>query len=271
MIAAIIFLFGIVIGSFLNVCIHRLPHGESVVTPRSHCPHCGKLIAAYDNIPLASYLLLGGKCRYCHLRISPVYFFVELATGLMFLVSHLLLGTGPEFFRQAVFGSLLIVLVMTDYQERILPDRVTFPGMAFGLLFALLVPVGDGTGSWLAGLENIPAAAVSILDGLLGAFAGGGFLYVLGELYFRLRHREGMGFGDVKMMAMVGLFLGPKLTLLTILLGSLSGSVIGLMLMFALRKSSDFELPFGTFLGFTAFFASLWGWPILNWYGGFFP
>jgi len=273
-IAAITFLFGIVIGSFLNVCIHRLPRGESVVAPRSHCPNCGKLIAAYDNIPLASYLLLGGKCRYCHLRISPVYFLVELATGLMFLASYLLFGIGPEFFRQAVFGSLLIVLVMTDYQERILPDRVTFPGMAFGLLFALLVPLGDGTGSWLArlaGLENISVAAVSILDGLLGALAGGGFLYVLGELYFRLRHREGMGFGDVKMMAMVGLFLGPKLTLLTILVGSLGGSVIGLLLMLALRKRSDYELPFGTFLGFAAFFASLWGWPILNWYRGFFP
>ena len=273
MIAAFTFLFGIVIGSFLNVCIHRLPRGESVVAPRSHCPQCLKPIAAYDNIPLLSYLLLGGKCRYCQVRISPIYFVVELAAGLLFLLSYSLLGPTVEFLRQATFGSLLIVLVMTDWQERILPDRINFPGMALGLLFAVLVPIGDGTGQWLArlaGMGSLPIAAVSLLDGLLGALAGGGLLFVLGELYFRLRHREGMGFGDVKMMAMVGCFLGPKLTLLTILLGSFGVSVIGLLLMLALRKGSDYELPFGTFLGFAALFASLWGWPVLNWYGGFF-
>jgi leader peptidase (prepilin peptidase)/N-methyltransferase len=273
-IAAFTFLFGIVIGSFLNVCIHRLPRGESIVTPRSRCPQCGKPVAAYDNIPLVSYLLLGGKCRHCKVRISPVYFFVELATGLMFLSLFWMFGLGGEFFRQATFGSLLIVLVMTDWQERILPDRINFPGMALGLLFAAFLPIGDGTGQWLArwaGMGGLPLPAISVLDGLLGAVAGGGLLYVLGELYFRLRHREGMGFGDVKMMAMVGCFLGPKLTLLTILLGSLGGSVIGLLVILALGKGSDYELPFGTFLGFGAFAASLWGWPILRWYGGFFP
>jgi leader peptidase (prepilin peptidase) / N-methyltransferase len=273
-IAAFTFLFGIVIGSFLNVCIHRLPRGESVVAPRSRCPNCQRPIAGYDNIPLLSYLLLGGKCRHCKARISPVYFFVELATGLMFLLAYFLLGTGAEFIREVVFGSLLIVLVMTDWQERILPDVINFPGIALGLGFAAIVPVGDGTGLWLArlaGVGSIPIGMISLLDALLGALAGGGLLYALGEVYFRLRHREGMGFGDVKMMAMVGCFLGPKLTLLTIFLGSFGGSIIGLVLMAALRKKSDYELPFGTFLGFAAFFASLWGWPILNWYGGFFP
>ncbi|MBI2819748.1 MAG: prepilin peptidase [Acidobacteria bacterium] len=274
MIAAFTFLFGIVIGSFLNVCIHRLPRGESVVVPRSHCPNCHTPIAAYDNIPLLSFLLLGGKCRHCQVRISPIYFFVELATGLLFLLSFFLYGPSLEFLRLAVFGSLLIVLTMTDWQERILPDRINFPGMALGLLFAVLIPIGDGTGLWLARLVSmgsLPIAMISLLDGLLGALAGGGLLFLLGELYFRLRHREGMGFGDVKMMSMVGCFLGPKLTLLTILLGSFGGAVIGLLLMLAFRKGSDYELPFGTFLGIAAFFASLWGWPILNWYGGFFP
>lgn len=274
MIAAFTFLLGIVMGSFLNVCIHRLPRGESVVAPRSHCPRCGNPIAAYDNIPLLSYVLLRGKCRYCRALISPVYFFVELATGLVFLLSYLLLGPTVAFLREATFGCLLIVLVMTDWKERILPDLINFPGMALGLLFAVLVPIGDGSGLWLArrvGMGRLPLFAVSLFDGLLGALAGGGLLLALGELYFRLRHREGMGFGDVKMMAMVGCFLGPKLTLLTILLGSLGGSVIGLLLMLVLRKGSDYELPFGTFLGFAAFFASLWGWPILNWYSGFFP
>jgi leader peptidase (prepilin peptidase)/N-methyltransferase len=273
-IAAFTFLFGIAIGSFLNVCIHRLPRGESVVAPRSRCPQCKTAIASYDNIPLLSYMLLGGKCRHCKTRISPVYFFVELATGLMFLLSLALFGLSVEFFRQVVFGSLLIVLVMTDWQERILPDRVNFPGMALGLAFALILPIGDGTALWLArlaGFGGLPVGVISLCDGLLGALAGGGLLYGLGELYFRLRHREGMGFGDVKMMAMVGCFLGPKLTLLTILLGSLGGSVIGLLLIAIFRKQSDYELPFGTFLGLAAFFASLWGWPILNWYRGFFP
>jgi leader peptidase (prepilin peptidase)/N-methyltransferase len=269
-----VFLFGIVIGSFLNVCIHRLPRGESVVAPRSHCPNCQRPIAGYDNIPLLSYLLLGGKCRHCKVRISPIYFFVELATGLVFVLSYYFLAPGLELVREAIFGSLLIVLVMTDWQERILPDRINFPGMAIGLLFSLVVPVGDGAGLWLAGLAgwgDLPLYAVSLLDAALGAIAGGGLLYLLGELYFRLRHKEGMGLGDVKMMAMVGCFLGPKLTLLTILFGSLSGSLIGLLLIVALRKGSDYELPFGTFLGGSAFFASLWGWPILNWYQGFFP
>src|SRR3972149_8820531 len=125
--AALSFLFGIVIGSFLNVCIHRLPRGESVVAPRSHCPQCQTPIAAYDNIPLLSYLLLGGKCRHCQVRISPIYFFVELATGLVFLLSYVLLGPSVEFLRQATFGSLLIVLVMTDWQGSILPGRTHFP------------------------------------------------------------------------------------------------------------------------------------------------
>jgi leader peptidase (prepilin peptidase) / N-methyltransferase len=272
-IAVFSFLFGIVIGSFLNVCIHRLPRGESVVAPRSHCPNCQRQIAGYDNIPLVSYLLLGGKCRYCRVRISPIYFYVELATGLLFVLCYYRLGPTLEFVREAIFGSLLIVLVMTDWQERILPDRINFPGMAIGLLFSLLAPVGDGSGSWLAyrlGL-GLPTQAASLLDGLLGALVGGGLLYVLGEFYFRVRHKEGMGLGDVKMMAMVGCFLGPKLTLLTILLASLSGSVLGVLMIVALHKRADFELPFGSFLGLSAFFASLWGWPILNWYRGFFP
>jgi len=268
------FLFGIVIGSFLNVCIHRFPRGESVVEPRSHCPNCQRMIAAYDNIPLVSYLLLGGKCRRCKVRISPVYFLVELAAGLVFLLSFYLFGPTLAFAKQALLGSLLIVLVMTDWRDRILPDRINFPGMGMGLLFSLVVPVGDGAGQWLArlaGLGGLPMPVVSLLDALLGALAGGGLLYLLGEAYFHLRHKEGMGFGDVKMMAMVGCFLGPKLTLLTILLGSLTGSVLGLGLIVALGKGSDFELPFGTFLGVAAFYASLWGWPLLNWYRGFFP
>ena len=274
MIPTISFLFGLAIGSFLNVCIHRLPKGESVVAPRSHCPNCQRLIAAYDNIPLVSYLLLGGKCRYCKTRISPLYFFIELTTGLLFLFSYSLFGWTALFAKQAVLGSLLIVLIVTDWRERLLLDRVTFPGMVMGLLFSLVVPIGDGAGlglARLAGLEGLPLFAQSLLDALLGALAGGGLLYLLGEVYFRLRHREGMGLGDVKMMAMVGCFLGPKLALLTILLGSFMGAALGLLFILVFRKDTSYELPFGSFLGVAAFAASLWGWPVLTWYGGFFP
>ncbi len=268
----VVFLFGLVIGSFLNVCIYRLPRGESVVTPRSHCPKCNKPVAAYDNIPLLSYVLLGGKCRHCRTRISPVYFCVELATGLVFAYLFSIFGITAEFAKFAVFGALMIVLVMTDWQTRLLPDRVTFPGMAFGLVFSQLVPVGDGAGGLLAGVAGfaeIPWRAASLFDALLGAVAGGGLLYVLGELYFRLRHKEGMGLGDVKMMAMAGFFLGPKLVLLTIWFASIAGALIGGGLILIFRKDwRAYEIPFGSFLGVAALAAAIWGNALLKWYLG---
>ena len=273
MIATFLFLFGLVIGSFLNVCIHRLPRQESIVTPRSRCPHCHHPIAAYDNIPLLSYLVLVGRCRYCRKSISPLYFFVELATGLLFLGCYFLFGLTPVFVKNATFGVLLLVLTVTDWRERLLPDLVTVPGMASGVLFSLLVPIGDGSAGWLARLVRLELSSLwleSFLDALLGAILGGGLLYLIGELYFRLRGREGMGFGDVKMMAMVGLFLGPKLALLTILLGSLSGSVLGLLFLLVFRKSSTYELPFGSFLGVAAFVSAIWGREILYWYLSYF-
>jgi len=292
-----VFLIGLIIGSFLNVCIYRLPRGESVVTPRSHCPGCNQPVAAYDNIPLVSYLILGGRCRRCRTRISPVYFFVELATGLLFLFLVMVFGPALFFVKFAVFGALLVVLVMTDWQTRLLPDRVTFPGMALGFVFSLVVPVGDGAGEFLArlcGIADLSWRVGSALDAALGALAGGGLLYGLAEIYFRLRHREGMGFGDVKMMAMVGFFLGPKLVFLTILLASVAGSVIGPLLVVAVvsrpryysrvrrrlrqpsslrffcgltrRKMRTFQIPFGCFLGVAALFAAVWGNALLYWY-----
>lgn len=269
MIPTFSFLFGLAIGSFLNVCIYRLPRGESIVAPRSRCPNCQRPIAAYDNIPLVSYLLLRGRCRYCRVPISPLYFFVELATGLLFLFSYSLFGLTAASLRHAVFGSLLMVLTVTDWRERLLPDRVTFPGMGLGLLFSLMVPVADGTGMGLArsvGIEGIARPFESLLDALLGALVGGGLLYLLGEAYFRLRHREGMGFGDVKMMAMVGLFLGLKLTALTLLLGSLVGSVVGGLYILLARKGAQYELPLGSFLGLAALVALFWGDLLVNAY-----
>jgi leader peptidase (prepilin peptidase) / N-methyltransferase len=277
-----VFLFGIVIGSFLNVCIYRLPRGESVVTPRSHCPGCNHPVAAYDNVPLVSYLVLGGKCRHCRRRISPVYFFVELAAGLLFLFLFLIFGFTLEMLKFAVFGALLVVLVMTDWglmaeeqeHKRLLPNRVTFPGMALGLIFSQLLPVGDGAGAFLArafGMADPPWRLASMADSLLGALAGGGLLYVLGELYFRLRHKEGMGLGDVKMMAMAGFFLGPKLVLLTIWFASVAGALLGGGLILLFRKDwRAYEIPFGSFLGVAALASAVWGKAILYWYLGHF-
>lgn len=274
MISLFVFLFGLLIGSFLNVCIYRLPRGESVVTPRSHCPGCDYPVAAYDNIPLLSYLLLRGKCRHCHTRISPLYFFVELSTGLLFLFLYSIFGLTAELAKFAVFGALMIVLTVTDWQTRLLPDRVTFPGMFLGLLFSQVVPVDDGSGFLLArlsGFGGVPWRVDSLLDSLLGALVGGGSLYLLGELYFWLRHKEGMGLGDVKMMAMVGFFLGPKLVLFTIWLGSITGAVLGGgFILLSSRDWRSFQIPFGTFLGVAALAAALWGREILRWYLGYF-
>jgi len=267
------FLYGLVVGSFLNVCIHRLPRHESVVRPRSRCPQCGQLIAAYDNIPLVSYLLLRGRCRHCGARISPLYFCVELTAGLLALYLYSVFGLSAALAKAATLAAALLVLTITDWRERLLPDLVTFPGMALGLGFSLIVPVDDGVGMFLArqaGLDRIPVRLDSLLDSLLGALLGAGLLYALGEAYFRLRGREGMGFGDVKMMAMVGFFLGPKLALLTIFLGSAAGAVLGLAFLAASGKSSDYELPFGSFLGVAAMVATVWGRAILQWYLGYF-
>ena len=270
----VLFAFGLIIGSFLNVCIFRLPRGESVVLPRSHCPGCNHLIAAYDNLPLLSYLLVRGKCRYCQARISPIYFFVELSTGLLFLFLYSIFGLTAPLAKFAVLGALMVVLTVTDWQTRLLPDRVTFPGMVVGLLFSQMVPVGDGAGLLLvrvAGMEGSPWRIASLLDSLLGAVAGGGLLYFLGELYFRLRHKEGMGLGDVKMMAMAGFFLGPKLVLLTIWLASINGALLGGSFILLSRKDwKAFELPFGSFLGISALLMAVWGKELLYWYLGYF-
>ncbi len=268
MFSLIAFPFGLIIGSFLNVVIHRVPRGESVVTPRSHCPHCNHQIAWYENIPLASYLALGGKCRKCAARISPRYFLVELLAGAMFAALAALFGFEPPFFKYALFGSLMIALTFIDLHDRLLPDALTFPGMAAGLALSLVVPLHDGTAALLARLLDVypPEPLVSLADALLGGAAGAGLLGFVAAAYKAVRHQEGLGFGDVKLMALVGIFLGIKLALLTIFLGSLLGAVIGGSYMLVAGKDSRYELPFGTFLGIMALFSALWGKEIVHWY-----
>jgi leader peptidase (prepilin peptidase)/N-methyltransferase len=263
------FLFGLLIGSFLNVCILRIPADKSIVLPSSSCTKCGKDIAPYDNIPVLSWLILRGKCRNCKTKISAMYPAVELLTGLLFLACYLIFGPTVDALKWAVFAALLVVLTVTDLRERILPDEVNFFGLGAGLLFSFFTKSLDGTAAWLANRWFAfppPPFALSFADALLGAAAGSGLLWAVAEGYFRLRGREGMGLGDVKMMAAVGAFLGLKRTMMTVLLGSLLGSVIGIALMAISKKGRDYELPFGTFLGAGALLIVFFGTPALHWY-----
>ena len=272
MIALIIFLFGLIIGSFLNVCILRIPIAKSIVLPPSHCPSCGTSIKPYDNIPVVSWLVLAGRCRKCKVRISAMYPMVELGTGLLFLACYLAFGLNAEALKWAIFAALMIVLTITDLRERILPDKVNFVGLGLGLLLSLFTRPVDGTALWLANhlfAYPPPEAALSFGDALIGAGAASGLLWLVAEGYFRARGREGMGLGDVKMMAMAGAFLGLQRALLTILAGSLLGSVIGIAVITIGRKGRDFELPFGTFLGAGAILVVFFGSPALDWYRAF--
>jgi leader peptidase (prepilin peptidase) / N-methyltransferase len=263
------FLFGLVVGSFLNVCILRIPADKSIVLPSSSCPKCGKAIAPYDNIPVLSWLFLGGKCRNCKTKISAMYPAVELLTGLLFLACYFAFGLTVDALKWAIFAGMLVVLTITDLRERILPDEVNFFGLGVGLLFSFFTKPIDGTALWIANRWfefPPPTPALSFADSVLGAAVGSGLLWVVAEGYFRLRGREGMGLGDVKMMAAVGAFLGLQRTLMTILAGSLLGSVIGTLLIAISKKGRDYELPFGTFLGAGALLILFFGTPALHWY-----
>jgi len=235
-------LFGLAWGSFLNVVIYRLPRRMNIVRPPSACPACGARIKPYDNIPVLSYLWLGGKCRRCRARIGLTYPTVEILTALAFVLLGLKFGLGPEFAAAAVFTSGLIALGFIDAFHRILPDVLTLPGFGLGLVYALVRRDG-----------------LDILQALLGAAVGSGFLLLIYGGYWLLRRKEGLGLGDVMMMLMVGAFLGWIHALLVIVLASLAGTVIGLTLV-RLRKA-DFQsaLPYGTFLAPAAFVALVWG------------
>ena len=264
----IVALFGLCFGSFLNVCISRLPRGESIVLPRSHCPRCNHAIRWYDNIPVVSYLVLRGRCRDCRVRISPIYPGVEALTALTLVWTFHQYGLGPEFVKYAIFDMLVIVLIFTDLLERRIPHAVTIFGMGLGLLFSVFIPVDNQPLGWITGHWDVylEGAAASIVGAVAGALAGGGLFYVVGEAFYRLAHKEGLGFGDVMLMLMVGTFLGPPLTLMTILLGSFGGSVVALSMRAASSRFRDYAWPYGTFLGFAAIFTSLYGKWLLDWY-----
>ena len=233
-IAIAAFALGLCFGSFLNVCIYRLPLGKSVVTPRSACPHCGDMIPLYHNLPVISWMVLRGKCRACKQPISPRYLVVEILTALLFLGCYLYFGLTLAALKCVVLGYLLLGLIFTDAETKLLPDAMTLPGIILGIAFSLIVPVNDLASRIIPGL--IPAAMRgeiswrlwSLSDSLLGAAVGASFLYGAAAIYLRARGVEGMGFGDVKLMALIGAFLGTRLTVLTIFASSLAGSFFGL-------------------------------------------
>jgi leader peptidase (prepilin peptidase) / N-methyltransferase len=266
---ALALVLGLVIGSFLNVCIARLPLDKSIAFPRSHCPNCKKAIAFYDNIPVLSYLILGGKCRSCKKAISVRYPLVEAANGIVSVLLYLKFGLSLAWGIYLIFCSALIVLALIDMEHRILPDVITLNGIWVGILAGIVLvqpsPFVDRVLRWI-GWNVSDLRLTALIGSLLGIVAGGGLLWLVGEVFFRVRGIEGMGFGDVKMMAMVGAFLGAPLTLFTIMVGSLLGSVIGIAWIRIAGKNREFELPFGTFLSIAGIVAVLYGESLIRLY-----
>lgn len=245
-----VFVFGALVGSFLNVCIHRIPGGESIAFPASHCPQCKAPIKPYDNIPVLSYLLLRGRCRSCAAGIAIRYPLVEMLGGIAAVGALCAYGLSAEALLIFAFLAALIVITFIDLDHQIIPDAISLPGIFVGFAAALLF----GTPTWL--------------DSLIGIALGGGLLWAVAEGYARLTGREGMGGGDIKLLAMIGAFLGWRAIPVTLLIGSLLGSVIGLSLMVVRGRDTKMAIPFGPFLAAGAVVALFWGEPLIEWYLG---
>jgi leader peptidase (prepilin peptidase)/N-methyltransferase len=254
------FLAGLLIGSFLNVCVFRLPRDLSVVMPaRSFCPFCEETIAWYDNIPLLSYILLRGKCRRCGARIPLRYPVVELATGIAFAVCLAAFGLTLPALKYALFSAIMITLIASDLEERILPDEFTIGGAVMAFILAWFVPLRPEFVLLLLPYSLGPRW-LSLGEALLGAVVSGGSIWLVGWIFEKVRHKEGLGFGDVKMIMMIGAFLGLPAALLTLIAGSLIGAVGGLLyIRFTRQDPSAYELPFGSFLGVAALGVAIYG------------
>jgi leader peptidase (prepilin peptidase)/N-methyltransferase len=245
-----VFVIGAVVGSFLNVCVHRIPSGESVVFPASQCPSCKQPIAPYDNIPVFSYVLLRGRCRSCKGRISPRYPFIEALSGFAAVATLAFDGLSPQFLIHFAFLAALIVITFIDLDHQIIPDPISLPGIVVGFLAALFLD--DPT--WLASLSGI--------------LLGGGVLWAVAEGYYRLTGREGMGGGDIKLLAMIGAFLGWQAVPVTLLISSLGGTFVGFGLLLLQGRDTRVPIPFGPFLAFGAICALFYGNELIAWYLG---
>jgi leader peptidase (prepilin peptidase)/N-methyltransferase len=248
MLAVIFFIFGAMVGSFLNVCIYRIPKEESIIWPGSHCRHCNKPVKSYDNIPLVSYLLLKGKCRYCKEPISIQYPVVEGVTALVSLFLMIKFGLSLSYLIYFAFVAALIIIAVIDLYHQIIPDVISLPGIGVGLLASIIIP------------------EITFFDSLIGILFGGGSLFLVATLYQWLFKREGMGGGDIKLLAMIGAFLGWKAVILTILLSSLIGSITGITIMVLKGKDFKYAIPFGPFLSLGAVIALFYQNEIIFWY-----
>jgi leader peptidase (prepilin peptidase)/N-methyltransferase len=244
-------LLGLIVGSFLNVCIYRLPRRQSINWPGSHCTSCDRPLAWYENIPVISWIMLRGRCRTCGARIAVMYPLVELITAALFVAGYLIYGWTPLLAVRLAFACAMVVLFAVDLRHHILPNVITVPGIVVGFVLSLMLPPG-----WKSSL--------------IGLVAGGGVLFAIAEAYYRLRDVEGLGMGDVKMLSMIGAFLGWQLMLVTLVLASFAGSLIGIGVIAMGRGGMKAALPFGTFLAVGALTAAVVGDDLVAWYTGFY-
>jgi len=266
-------LFGAMIGSFLNVCICRIPEGKSIVTPGSHCPQCGKAIRWYDNLPVISFLLLRGRCRHCHGSISVQYPLVEGVTALLSLLLFMRFGPSLQYVIYFAFAAALVVVTVIDLYHQIIPNVISLPGIAAGLLASWFLPNPALLDGLLRGLlfqagrigVNLSNHA-AFVDSLLGILLGGGSLLLVIHLYYWLRKAEGMGGGDVKLLAMVGAFLGWKAVVVTIIFSSFIGSIVGVTVMVWKGRDLKYAIPYGPFLSLGAMMALFYGEGLIVWY-----
>lgn len=242
------FVFGAVVGSFLNVCIYRIPAGVSIVSPPSRCPACSKRIAFYDNIPIISYIVLMGRCRRCGSAVSARYPVVEAITGIFASALFFKFGLTPGFFIYSVFIAALIVITFIDIDHQIIPDVISLPGIPLGIISSFFLP------------------SVGVADSVIGAIAGGGLLFGIAAAYYYSTGKEGMGGGDVKLLAMIGAFTGWRGVLMTVLAGSVSGAVLGGALMLLRGKGGKHPIPFGPFLAAGAAVYVFAGEALIEWY-----
>ena len=248
----VIVLFGLVWGSFLNVLIYRIPAGKNIVFPPSSCPQCSAKIRPYDNIPVLSFILLAGKCRRCRAPIPMTYFLVELLTPILFFLMYRHFSLSFHFLTACLFTCAMIILAFIDLKHQILPDSITLPGIVLAVIYAAFRP------------------DLTLRSSLAASAGGAAFLLLIYWGYYLLRKREGLGMGDVTMIILIGAYLGPALTVLTLILASFAGSIVGALMLIFGKKDLQHALPFGSFLAPAALAALLWGSPLINWYMNLF-
>jgi len=247
----LIFILGLVVGSFSNVCIYRIPKNESIIYPASHCPKCRTTIKAFDNIPLLSYILLKGRCRICKSKIAIQYPIVEFFTGLIYLIIYLTYGLSIQTLIYIILSSALIIIAFIDLNEQIVPDEISLPGIVIGFIVSFFVPY------------------ISFINSGLGVIVGGGIILIIGLAGSVIFKKEAMGGGDVKLAAMIGAFLGWKFIIVSLFLGFFLGALAGILLIVMKIKSREDAVPFGPFIVLGSFITLLWGEKIISWYLGF--